>query len=82
MVCLDSDPINTGLVIRSERLAEAASPSVGFRFGDKGTHTSRTLMLGELTTLLQVSGPMASRAEYRTQILQENCSDKTHRLDP
>jgi hypothetical protein len=73
---LSTDPINIGLTIANERLAEAANSSVGFRFGDKGTHTSRTLMVDELSTLLQVSGPSASRADYRRQIQEENCLGK------
>lgn len=73
---MGTDPINIGLSIADERFAEAANPGVGFRFGDKGTHTSRTLMLDELSTLLQASGPTASRADYRKQILEENCLGK------
>jgi hypothetical protein len=50
--------------------------SVGFRFGDKGTHTSRTLMLAELTALLDAVSATGSRAEYVAAIVEANCLGK------
>ncbi|MBF0564259.1 MAG: hypothetical protein HQK89_03355 [Nitrospirae bacterium] len=44
----------------------------GFRLGDKGTHTSRTIMFGELSTLLKWADPAASRADYATLIIEQN----------
>lgn len=73
---MSADPISIGLAIAGDRLAEGANPSVGFRFGDKGTHTSRTLMFDDLSTLLKVSESDAGRADYRRQILEENCLSK------
>jgi hypothetical protein len=49
---------------------------LGFRFGDKGTHTSRTMMLDELTSLLAATKPNYSRKEYATAIIEENAIAK------
>ncbi|MBI5639718.1 MAG: hypothetical protein HZA17_04755, partial [Nitrospirae bacterium] len=49
----------------------------GFRFGDKGTHTSRTIMFDELSTLFNCAGPAASRADYATFIIEQNCLAKS-----
>jgi hypothetical protein len=52
--------------------AEAA----GFRFGARGTHTSRTMMLEELQLLLQATAPDARRADYATAIINGNYLSK------
>ena len=70
------DPINIGFALGDKQLAVAVEESVGFRFGDKGTHTSRTIMLDELSVLLREASPRAKRAEYRTLILEDNCLGK------
>ncbi len=70
------DPINLGFAIAAEQQAIAADERVGFHFGGKGTHTSRTIMLNELSVLLRVAGPGAKRAEYRTLIVEDNCLGK------
>ena len=57
-------------------LEVAAKEAVGFRFGDKGAHTSRTIMLDEIAALLRVSTPSASRADYRALIIEQNCLAK------
>ena len=49
---------------------------LGFKFGDKGTHTSRTIMLDELATLLRVCPEKAPRAEYVRVLVDENCLGK------
>lgn len=49
---------------------------LGFRFGDKGTHTSRTIMLEELTSLFKACDENASPADYDTAILDWNCLHK------
>ena len=54
-----------------ERLCKA-----GFRFGDKGTHTSRTIMFDELDLLLSVCQPDASRDVYLAAIQEDNCLGK------
>lgn len=54
----------------------AADERVGFRFGAKGTHTSRTIMLDELRALLGAAGPLTTRDEYRSLIVDSNCLGK------
>ena len=49
---------------------------LGFRVGDKGTHTSRTMMLDELTVLLTEMPAGSSRNEYATSIVDGNCLHK------
>ena len=73
---MNSDPINIGFILASEEEAIATKAEIGFRFGNKGTHTSRTIMLEELSTLLRVSNPTFSHEEYRRVIVQDNCLGK------
>ena len=54
----------------------ALAIAAGFRFGAKGTHTSRTIMLAELTTLLQTTSRLSGRAEYASAIIEANCLAK------
>jgi hypothetical protein len=49
----------------------------GFRFGAKGTHTSRTIMFDELRALFAAVPPTASRREYATAIVDGNCLGKS-----
>ncbi|HYT90716.1 MAG TPA: hypothetical protein VEL76_18555, partial [Gemmataceae bacterium] len=48
----------------------------GFRSGPRGTHTSRTLMLAELRSLLDARPATATREDYRTAILDDNALGK------
>ena len=48
----------------------------GFRFGDKGTHTSRTMMLAELTDLLAALPATATREDYAEAIIEDNSLGK------
>ena len=48
----------------------------GFRFGSKGTHTSRTIMLSELRSLLDCCPSDASRDDYLSAVLEGNCLGK------
>jgi hypothetical protein len=48
----------------------------GFRWGDKGTHTSRTIMLDELQNLLANCQPEATREDYLKAIYEDNCLGK------
>lgn len=73
---MNGDPIDTAFELTPELRAIAAKDKVGFHFGDKGTHSSRTIMLDELTGLLQVTGPSTTRAEYRSLIINDNCLGK------
>lgn len=55
---------------------EARLRDAGFRWGQKGTHSSRTIMLGELRLLLDHCRPQARRADYLSTIHEENCLGK------
>lgn len=48
----------------------------GFRFGARGTHTSRTIMLAELKAVLNSVATTARRLEYTTAIVDDNCTGK------
>ena len=48
----------------------------GFRWGQKGTHTSRTIMLDELRSVLGNCPPDATRDEYLSAIHEDNCLGK------
>lgn len=54
----------------------AAAEKLGFRWGDKGTHSSRTLMLEELQALLAATPGPVARATYVAAIVDENCLQK------
>jgi len=54
----------------------AADERAGFRFGPKGTHTSRTIMLDELRALLDNCRPDATRDDYLAAIHEDNCLGK------
>jgi hypothetical protein len=48
----------------------------GFRSGDRGTHTSRTIMLDELSHLLHAVPGEASRADHVEAVMEDNCLRK------
>ncbi len=48
----------------------------GFRVGNKGTHSSRTLMLAELAAVLAAVPGNADRAAYAAAIIEGNCLGK------
>ena len=48
----------------------------GHRFGNKGTHTSRTIMLAELSALFDVCDASALRKDLVHAIVEENCLSK------
>lgn len=54
--------------------AEAAT--LGFRFGAKGTHSSRTMMFDELLHVLSATGGDSKRADYAAAIIEANCLAK------
>lgn len=61
--------------------SSSSSPSalmarLGFRFGDKGTHSSRTIMSEELQSLLVTVPGTRERIDYETAILDDNCLGK------
>lgn len=49
---------------------------LGFKFGDKGMHTSRTIMFDELTALLAACPTDAKRSDYVRAATEENCLGK------
>ena len=49
---------------------------LGFRFGDRGTHSSRTLMLAELEAVVAAAPDAANRAAYAAAIIEGNCLEK------
>lgn len=55
---------------------QATTLDAGFRFGARGTHTSRTMMLAEIQTLLAVLPPSSSRQAYSDAILEDNLLGK------
>lgn len=68
------DPINTS--IQTTEKGMRVLTQLGFRFGDRGTHTSRTIMLDELSRLLRVCPDTATRPDYAAAVVKENCLGK------
>jgi hypothetical protein len=62
--------------IQKDERELAALEDMGYRFGDKGAHTSRTIMLEELTSLLQVCPASSARADYTAAVVERNCLAK------
>jgi hypothetical protein len=58
---------------------EARRQKLGFRDGDKGTHSSRTLMLSELELLLSHATPNMSMPDYRRLVVDDNVLGKPTR---
>jgi len=50
-----------------------SAEAVGFRFGAKGTHTSRTMMFEELQDVLAAAPADARRQDYASAIIEGNC---------
>ena len=50
--------------------------SLGFRNGDRGTHTSRTIMLAELKGVIEALPANAARADYGRAIIESNILGK------
>ena len=55
---------------------EARLSASGFRWGQRGTHTSRTIMLDELRAMLANCRPDATRDSYLSAIQEDNCLGK------
>ncbi len=53
-----------------------SATAAGFRFGSKGTHTSRTIMLDDLREVMAATARGASRTEYAAAIIEANCLSK------
>ena len=57
-------------------LAPGQAAVWGFRSGGRGTHTSRTMMLEELSHLLDAVPGAAAREEYAEAVMEYNCLGK------
>lgn len=55
---------------------EICLAGAGFRWGKRGTHTSRTIMLNELQMLLAYCQPDASLHDYAGAVIENNCLGK------
>ncbi len=49
---------------------------MGFRYGDRGTQSSRTIMLEELSLLLAAVPGVVNRTQYAQAVLDDNCLGK------
>jgi hypothetical protein len=56
--------------------ADESFLAAGGRLGDRSTHTSRTLMLAELTQLMEASAPLGTSDAYKHSIIEDNCLGK------
>lgn len=57
----------------------ASKPSLvtlGFRLGNKGTHSSRTMMFSELRSMLDAVPGDKNRLDYENAVLEDNCLGK------
>lgn len=70
-IMTESGVLQPGTKVDEKRLRDA-----GFRWGQKGTHTSRTIMLSELRALLAYCPSDAPRADYLLAIRDDNCLGK------
>lgn len=70
---MDGDPL---LLVPPVSSVAPSAIQLGFRAGEIGTHTSRTMMLDEATALFGNCPPTATRAEYRDSIMAHNCLGK------
>jgi len=70
--------IVSDLIFEADIAALTPGQSVlwGFRSGDRGTHTSRTIMLDELSHLLDAVPGDAVRADYADAVIAHNCLGK------
>ncbi|WP_011393727.1 hypothetical protein [Neomoorella thermoacetica] len=73
---MQHDPILADIKQDADSRSYALWEQMGFRFGDKGTHTSRTIMLDELSLLLRECVENATRDDYITAIIDNNCLGK------
>lgn len=64
------------MVTWNEPHATPAADRAGFRFGGKGTHTSRTMMLAEIGELLRSVPADVPRERYAVAIVEENVLGK------
>ena len=70
------DPILKENTLFKEPINSQPWIKAGFRFGDKGTHTSRTMMFKELVLLFEDQEPNVPREAYVSAIIDQNCLGK------
>jgi len=70
------DPIHKENAIFLESFDFQPWIKTGFRFGNKGTHTSRTIMFKELELLFEDQKLDAPREAYVSAIIEQNCLGK------
>ena len=70
------DPILKDNALLQKSIDSQSWIKVGFRFGNKSTHTSRTIMFKELELLLEDQEPNALREAYVSAIINQNCLGK------
>jgi hypothetical protein len=63
-------------LLKVGKINEERAESIGFRFGDKGTHTSRTIMYDDLSSVLSICGNGCQRETYIEEIIENNCLAK------
>ena len=73
---MKQDPILKENALLRDSEASQSWIKAGFRIGDKGTHTSRTIMFKELVLLLEDQDPNAPRKAYVSAIIDQNCLGK------
>lgn len=73
---MKKDPILKKDIILQESIDSQTWIKAGFRFGDKGTHTSRTIMFKELALLFEDQELNAPREAYVSAIIDQNCLGK------
>ena len=71
-----SPMLNTGELRPHDKADEIRLRDTGFRWGNKGTHTSRTIMLDELRAVLAFTQHDATRDDYLSAIHDDNCLSK------
>ena len=75
-VIMEHDPILKKNALLQESIDFQPWIKAGFRFGDKGTHTSRTMMFKELAILFEDQELDVPREAYISAIIEQNCLGK------
>ncbi len=73
---MNNAPISADIDYDANLSRKPVWEQMGFRFGARSTHTSRTIMLEELSLLLAECSPNSMREDYTTAIVNHNCLGK------
>lgn len=57
-------------------MTEHALEKFGYKFGQNGAHSARSMMLEELRSLFQATAPDSTQAHYQSEICDHNLLDK------